>query len=176
MLPAGVAGSPSYRRTRESLEVMSSCEACPGSHCMPVILRPLELPRLFFTSAQARADQGVASCSAELRCCRRLPCAGPDTCCLAAASLCVRPSAAQAGPAPWAEMQGAQVWGKEVTVTTLLTHAPSGKSAEARASTPAGTPAADVAGWHLEQPSRLAGRQAPRLGASACRQPPQQPT
>ena len=45
-------GSPSYRRTRESLEVMRSCEGSCGRNCMPVIFLPRAvLPLLFLTSA-----------------------------------------------------------------------------------------------------------------------------
>ena len=55
----GGSCSPSYKRMRESLEVMSSWEAWPGSHCMPVILRPLALPRLFFTSAEQDLHQPI---------------------------------------------------------------------------------------------------------------------
>ena len=53
-------GSPSYRRTRESLEVMRSCEGSCGRNCIPVIFRPRAvLPLRFFTSAPAHSASGV---------------------------------------------------------------------------------------------------------------------
>ena len=59
--------APSYKRMRESLEVISSCVEYPGSHCIPVILRPLAVfPRLFFTSAYEHACQHQASASARV--------------------------------------------------------------------------------------------------------------